>query len=167
VSEEDCNLPIIQQVAAGLTKRGIETRTVTYYPRSGYGSAMAWVADFARRERLTGAVEFHFNAFNKQARGHEVLHWESSVRGVTLAAAILKELDRQFPNQPSRGLKKKHAGDRGALFLSLLHCPSVIAEPFFGDCREDWEIFWSDWGRERLVTAYVDSISNWVEGLTK
>jgi N-acetylmuramoyl-L-alanine amidase len=141
VSEEDYNLEILRAVAVRLEKLGIRTRSVTHYEGSGYSSAMRWLAEKGRREGWTAAVEFHFNAANRKARGHEVLHWEHSTRGIALATMILGSLSHAFPKQPNRGLKPRNHGDRGALFLSRLHCPSVIVEPFFGDQAADWALF--------------------------
>jgi N-acetylmuramoyl-L-alanine amidase len=163
VSEEDYNLEILERVAALLRKAGVKVIPVTYYEGSGYTKAMEWLAAKLKREGATAAVEFHFNATNKKARGHEVLHWKNSVRGVTLAKSLLDSMDHYFPDQPSRGLKPRVSTERGALFCSLLHCPSVISEPFFGDQAADWKLFSSEEGKERLVTAITDGIHNWIQ----
>lgn len=163
ISEEDFNLEIIERVAALLRLAGVDIIVVSYYEGNGYTKAMEWLAAKMLREGVTAAIEFHFNAANKVARGHEVLHWKSSVRGVTLAKELLDSFTHYFPTQPNRGLKPRVHTDRGALFLSLPHCPSVIAEPFFGDCLADWRIFSSEEGKERLVTAYVAGIINWIQ----
>ncbi|MEO5713004.1 MAG: N-acetylmuramoyl-L-alanine amidase, partial [Luteolibacter sp.] len=162
-SEEEYNFKIIGRVGAALTARGYNVKEVTQYEGLGYTAAMKWLASYLLGNQVTAAVEFHFNASAGQARGHEVLHWNESKRGVTLAAALLAAFDQAFPEHPSRGLKPHASGDRGALFLSLTHCPAVIMEPFFGDNAEEWALFSSEAGEERLVNAYVAGIAEWVE----
>lgn len=156
VSEEDYNEVLMQMVAARLTKRGIANYMVMDYPPKGYEEAMLWVARHAKDAGATAVSEFHYNAFDKTKRGHEVLHWQNSKRGVELARCQ-EDAMRFLPN-PSRGLKAKSARDRGALFLSLTHCPATILEPFFGDNKEDWNFFSSDEGLNLLADMITDGI---------
>lgn len=165
VSEEDYNGPLIEMVSARLSKRGVPNFKVMDYPPHGYEAAMMWVADYAKQAGATAALEFHFNAYDGTKRGHEVLHWASSLRGKPFAAHISASLDRQFPWHPARGLKPKSSHDRGALFLSLTHCPAAILEPFFGDERADWEHFSSDEGMADLADAITDGICDWIDSL--
>jgi N-acetylmuramoyl-L-alanine amidase len=160
-SEEEYNFVIIERVASELRRLGYDVIVISYYEGNGYTAAMTWLAEILHAKGATAAIEFHFNASHGSTRGHEFLHWNESVRGVTLAKALCKEFDRSFPEHPSRGLKKKSAKDRGALFLSLTHCPAVIAEPFFGDNSEEWHLFSEDDGIDRLVSAYVRGIQAW------
>lgn len=159
VSEEDFNLPIVHLLQNALLKRGILASVITHYQGNGYTEAMTWLAHRLERDGATGAVELHFNAANGRASGHELLHWELSTRGIQLAAAIDKELTAAFPNHPNRGLKPKSHRDRGALFLSLTHCPAVIVEPFFGDNPREWEFF----SREEQIETYVEALANGIE----
>jgi N-acetylmuramoyl-L-alanine amidase len=163
VSEEDYNLPLIEALCGVLAKRGIRSVVIGEYPPPGYEDAMMWLASKLKRDGVTAAIEFHFNAANKRASGHEVLHWENSVRGVTLAKNLCDSLTHAFPEHPNRGLKPKSHKDRGALFLSLTHCPACIVEPFFGDTPREWELFSSEEGMARLITAYADGIEDWLE----
>jgi N-acetylmuramoyl-L-alanine amidase len=163
VSEEDFNFPIVVAVAAELNRRGIAAGIITNYPGNGYGEAMTWLANYLQAGGFTAAVELHFNAANKTASGHEVLHWEHSTRGVTLAREINTELTRAFPNHPDRGLKPKSYQDRGALFLSLTHCPACIVEPFFGDNPREWEFFSQEVEVANYVEALATGIDLWVE----
>lgn len=161
-SEEDFNFKIIERVAEALRQSGIDGLRVTFYQGNGYTDAMKQLAAQLMEEGATAAVEFHFNAGTGASRGHEFLHWNESSRGVTLAKSLLGAFDQAFPEHPSRGLKPKTAKDRGALFLSLTHCPAVIAEPFFGDTRAEWDLFSSEAGMDQLVAAYVAGISKWI-----
>lgn len=138
ISEEDFNLPLVQLVASNLRALGIRVVVISYYEGNGYTSAMTWLAAELKRLGVTLALEFHFNAYDKTKSGHEVLHWEGSKRGVVLAEYMNDSYSEFFPHLPDRGLKPKSSGDRGALFLSLTHCPSCILEPFFGDNPEEW-----------------------------
>ena len=163
VSEEDYNLPMMQALCGELARRGIRSICIEHYPPAGYQDAMVWLAYELERRGVTAAIEFHFNAANKTASGHEVLHWQNSVRGVTLARCVNESLTVHFPNHPNRGLKPKSHKDRGALFLSLTHCPACIAEPFFGDNPVEWLAFSSDAGLARLVAAYADGIEDFLQ----
>lgn len=162
ISEEDFNLEIIELLKADLESHGIDVVTYTWYEGGGYTSAMEWLAKKLLADKVTAAVEFHFNAQNKTARGHETLHWKSSVRGVTLAKCLNDAIGGEFPDSPDRGLKPKVHTDRGALFLSLTHCPAAIAEPFFGDTLSEWRAFSSAEGKGRLVRAYSKGIRCWI-----
>lgn len=162
-SEEDFNLGMIHQLAAVLMGWGYDVIIISYYEGNGYTAAMNWLAKTLVQKGATVAVEFHFNSSTGKARGHEFLHAENSIRGVTLAKFMLERFNQDFPEHPSRGLKKLSAADRGALFVTRTHCPAVIAEPFFGDNGEEWKTFGSEEGIRRLVTAYAHSIAAWVE----
>ncbi len=163
VSEEEYNLPVIEAVAELLKARGIAVIVIRFYQGNGYQTAMQWLAKRLLDLGVTAALEFHFNAFDREAHGHEVLHWSHSVRGVTLAQAMLDALDFAFPTHLSRGLKPKAATDRGALFLSLTHCPAAILEPFFGDNLEEWNRFDDPDEVRTLEQAYADGIASWIE----
>jgi N-acetylmuramoyl-L-alanine amidase len=163
VSEEDYNLPLIEALCGELARRGINSMVISEYPPPGYEDAMVWLAHHLRKLGVTAAIEFHFNAANKRASGHEVLHWYKSERGVTLAKSLCDALTRTFPEHPNRGLKARTHLDRGALFMSLTHCPACIVEPFFGDTRREWDLFSSEEGMARLITAYADGIEDWLE----
>ena len=160
VSEEEYNTEILTRVAEGLAARGVELVTFFNYQGLSYGSAMRWIAQRLREEKVTLAIEFHFNAANPSVRGFEYLHWHKSTRGVK-AAVRLQEMHRAaFPWQYDRGVEPlgDQAHERGVLFTSLTHCPAVLAEPFFGTNQKDMEYFFSSEGRSALVAHYVRGI---------
>lgn len=159
VSEEDFNLPIVGAVARALRSRGITAEVITFYPGNGYTAAMTWLAHHLQANGFTAAVELHFNAANTRASGHEVLYWEHSTRGIELAREINGELTNAFPMHPRRGLKPLGHTDRGALFVSLTHCPAAIVEPFFGDNPSEWEFF----SRPEQIEVYVAALANGIE----
>lgn len=163
ISEEQYNLPLLLRVAELLEDRGIEIQTFTLYPCYGYEDAMTWLASELVKHECTGAVEFHFNAYDGKAHGHEVLHWDRSKRGISLARCINDQLTAEFPDHTDRGLKPKTYRDRGALFLSLTHCPAAIVESFFGDNPDEWEFFSAPENVEHLAQAISRGIARWVE----
>lgn len=163
VSEEDFNSPLIDRIRTCLMLRGIKVVVIKFYPGSGYTAAMKWLASELQRLGVHAAIEFHFNAFNGAAQGHEFLHWDGSREGVKLAQCLLDAFDDEFPVHASRGLKRLNSQSRGGLFCSLTHCPAVIAEPFFGDNPGEWDFFSDNAkGRNRLVDAYVAGIEAWI-----
>ncbi len=164
ISEEEFNRGQISLVAARLRRAGYKVAVIYDYPADDYYDAMVWLAGHLKKIGATLAVEFHFNAYNGEVRGHEVLHWESSKRGVELARCINESLDNAFPDHPARGMKPRTYKDRGALFMSKTHCPAVIIEPFFGDNQADWDLFSSDDGEELLADAIAAGIHSFTEG---
>lgn len=163
VSEEEFNGPLLAKVQARLARRHIRAIIVDEYPGPTYGAAMRWLAGHLRELEVTAAVEFHFNASEGHtARGHEVIHWEGSKRGITLAQCLHDAFCTRFPQQRSRGIKPRGARSRGALFLALTHCPAAIAEPFFGDNPDDWALFDDIAGNDALADAYAEGIAAWV-----
>jgi len=161
-TERAYNGVIIQRLEKRLKEAGVDCFTVLTYQGSGYGAAMSWLARYLLEQKATAAIEFHFNAADGRASGHETLHWANSVRGVTLAKDIDLALDDEFRGQADRGLKAITRADRGAAFLCLTHCPATIVEPFFGDNSQEWSLFNSPDGIERLVEAYYNGITNWI-----
>lgn len=163
VSEEEYNAFLIEKVAARLRKRGIECIIVDSYEGSNYVEAMRWLAQHLRKAGVTAAIELHFNASEQgTARGHETLYWEHSTKGIALAQSLEAAFTRHQPDQPARGAKPRNARSRGALFLSLTHCPACIAEPFFGDNMAEWSKFDDFEEADRLADAYTDGIADWV-----
>jgi N-acetylmuramoyl-L-alanine amidase len=111
-------------------------------PHDSYPAAMTWVARRLRATNCTLAVELHFNASGTgTATGHEYLFWHNSPNGKRLASELSAAHSAAWPADKNRGIKPKDAGDRGAHFLSKSHCPSVIAEPFFGDNPAQWSVY--------------------------
>lgn len=164
VSEEEYNLPLIEAIESRLIACGVRVVVIPFYEGNSYGEAMRWLAGHLLKLGVTAAIEFHFNASDGKARGHEVLHWKNSVRGVQLASCVLSALDLALPTHASRGLKPKTAVDRGALFLALTHCPVIIAESFFGDNPEEWERFDDIEEVPVLAGAYTNGILRFLEG---
>jgi N-acetylmuramoyl-L-alanine amidase len=139
LSEWRFNDPLADMIVAELVVLGVPSFKLNSYEGKSYGGAMRWVAANLEQKHASLAIELHFNAANGGARGHEWLYWKSSKRSSRLATCLLARYQAAFPEIPMRGIKPKTTGDRGAEFLKLTHCPSVICEPFFGDNKEDWQ----------------------------
>lgn len=161
-SERAFNQTIILALASRLRTAGIEVIPVLRYQGSGYSSAMQWLAHSLLDSGATAAIEFHFNAADGHAAGHEFLYWANSKRGITLAKDLSLAFDAEFTEGTNRGLKPISSADRGAAFLCLTHCPACIVEPFFGDNSQEWNLFNSPAGMDRLVRAYASAITNWI-----
>jgi N-acetylmuramoyl-L-alanine amidase len=140
MSEWKFNDPLADEIVKILGELGVPAFKLNSYEGKSYGGAMRWVAANLEQKHASLAVELHFNAANGVARGHEWLFWSGSKRSSRLATCLLARYQAAFPEIPLRGIKPKTAGDRGAEFLKLTHCPAVICEPFFGDNQEDWKI---------------------------
>jgi len=136
-TEWDYNSSLAEMVASKLDET---TKVYNTYNGSGYGGSMRWLAQKLKKDKVTFAVELHFNAASPSATGHEWLYWHSSVKGRLLARSLRDSMEDAFPTFTSRGIKARQKGSRGAGFLRLTHCPAVIAEPFFGTNTQDWDI---------------------------
>lgn len=137
-SEWDYNKVLASLIASQLRRSEVPCLLVDRYEGRGYGSAMRWLGRHLREVGATRAVELHFNAGG--GRGHEWLHWAGSDGGEAMARRLEQSVATALPELPRRGVKPRGARDRGALFLRRTHCPAVIAEPFFGDSRADWQV---------------------------
>jgi len=101
-------------------------------------------------------ISMHCNAFNKQAHGSEVLYYHTSLNGHAIAEA----LQEKFVNGlgvKDRGTKSKSVEDRGGYLLYHTNAPCVIAEPFFIDNDEEFDLVVNQ-KRDALVQAYAMAI---------
>lgn len=150
------NLPVGREICRLLEEWGHATLLVDDYGEHGsapgaYFRAMASLADYLKRQGVARAVELHYNAYNRIARGHEVLYWKGSRRGEAQATYIENRLST-IAELPKRGTKGK-TGGRGSEFLQGTHCPANIVEPFFGDNKHDWAYAKENWKRIALEIA--------------
>ena len=141
------NGPIATKIARILNARGVEAEVDLY--QSGGGNVARW----------SGAsdllVEFHCNAFNREASGTEVLYAAGSVKGKA-AAQIMQTHLVQALGLPSRGIKSKVRSDRGGYLLMGVSQVALIPEPFFIDNDGDLERARSS----DLVSAYVAAVTH-------
>ena len=89
------------------------------------------------------AVSMHCNAFagvdDAKPSGTETLYYHRSTDGLQLAGKMQVSIVRALGLR-DRGVRKKHAEDRGGCFLAYTRMPSVICEPFFIDNDDDLKI---------------------------
>jgi hypothetical protein len=150
MNEWQWNQFLAREVACELHDRhGLASFIVNDYGPRSYGAAMQWLGRELRGlGNIRLAVELHFNSAAPTATGHEWIHWPGSVHAKLLATELHLAMVRHFPGLRSRGVKTTIAG-RGDGFLKATHCPAVIAEPFFGSNRHDWD----------LVSSRTDSLT--------
>lgn len=102
-------------------------------------------------------VELHFNAFNKPATGHEVLHWGKSKGGKYIAEIMDQAFNDNLQNK-DRGLKPVGVNQRGAYGLSVGKSKSILTEAFFKNQIHDYV----RGGKYRcaLLNSYVQFLEN-------
>ena len=109
----------------------------------------AWGADIS--------MEFHFNASESSARGHEVLYYHGSTGGSVVAHAIDRAFDNHITNR-DRNVKKRGKGQRGSFGLRVGKSKSVILEPFFA--KELKRFVVGGDLRQPMLTAYIEAFQN-------
>lgn len=106
-------------------------------------------------------VSLHFNAHTSaRASGSEVLFWHGSAEGEKLAVMCLGEIIEAL-RLPSRGVKPRRPGERGAHLLQHTAAPCIIAEPFFGTNPHDWNSAVERVGS--LICAYALTIEKYAQ----
>lgn len=160
VSEWNFNRQLGWVIVMNLKERGLEAVLIDRYMQGGYSKAMKYLAASLLSPLLDAAVELHFNsADSPAATGHEWLHWHASVPGRALAQALDARMVKAFPGHKRRGLQPIRQEGRGAQYLSRLHCPAVICEPFFGSNPQDWALAIEH--PDSLAQVIADGISDW------
>lgn len=102
-------------------------------------------------------VSLHCNAYDTKVSGTEVLHYHSSETGKAMAEVLQEHLLFAL-GLNNRGVKPKHSEDRGGFLLRYTKAPCVIAEPFFIDNDEDFDV--AQLRSHRLAEAYVSAIKD-------
>jgi N-acetylmuramoyl-L-alanine amidase len=139
-TERVYNADLAGRMVDRLASAGVEARVIKAYP-----AAMRWLAGELRRLEATCAVELHFNwSHVGAATGHEWLYWGGSEPSRLMARCLNAAMKDAYPWHLARGVKAAGAKDNGAGFLRSMPCPAVIAEPFFGSNRGDWETVAAD-----------------------
>jgi len=155
-SEWDYNSKVAAELKAELDRRGIDSFVIDDYKHDGYSSGIRHCAKLLR-DQATHCIELHFNSATPSAHGAEWIHWHNSSGGKRLAESIQAGFAQTFPTIRDRGIKPRHAGQRGSLFLRLTPCPALVCEPFFGSNEGDCAEFE---GKEAdLALAYAEGIS--------
>ena len=99
-----------------------------------YKNAVEWGA--------SAIIELHFNSFNGNVQGCEVLYNnkkdKADVREKAFAAQLLYRVNEVLGNNYRGSKLRTSKGERGFMNVSqTMKIPSVIIEPFFGD--HDWD----------------------------
>lgn len=157
-NERGLNLEVAGIMSRILDRAGEDCTVISDYAGNGYSAAMRDVAGQVKAVHASLAIELHFNAASPSANGHEWLYWTSSAAGKRLAQAFHDAFAPDFPGIKSRGIKPLSPGDRGAEFVRLTHCPSILAEPFFGTNTNDC----SQITANRLAESYCKAIMNYL-----
>lgn len=142
-----------------LYDEGISSILYDEYEGSSYGSAMRWVARKMAEDKVTVAIELHFNSASPTASGCEMLYYHSSTQGKRLATMLQREVIVEY-NTKNRGIKPMQRFSRGGGFLVKTKCPSVICEPFFGSNEREWRMFSTS--RSLLARVYARGIKNFL-----
>ncbi len=145
VYEYHFNGPLVRQLGDVLLDRGVDA-LIDYYRPTGRN-----VARWNGASKLL--IEFHCNAFNREATGTEVLYAGGYSNG-DLAALIMQEHLVRALGLPDRGTKPKVRADRGGYLLWGVSQLALIPEPFFIDNDADLATARA----VDLVTAYADAI---------
>ena len=165
INEWTYNKKVAEYLKSDLQEYGINSFVVDKYGGTygSYTSAINWLTKHLKEQKASIAVELHFNASdNSKANGMEMLYWNTSRIGLSLAEYLLRGCKKYFPMIKNRGIKKRDTGDRGATFLRKTHCPAVIAEPFFGSCWEpDWTTFSNN--EHILSQALATGLKQWAD----
>ena len=105
-------------------------------------------------------LSFHCNAVeNKLISGSEVLFYDGSIHGATLAEAI--EACHRILGVRTRGIRARRRGDRGGYLLYHTKAPCVIVEPFFisntNDLKQGLKY------QDRLIECYARAINDFAQ----
>ena len=120
----------------------INTTVINSYDGQSYTESMKWLKRTVDPLNADLVCELHFNSYsNTHPKGHEMLHWYSSMKGLIAATNLSDAMKEAFPNNTNRGVKGVKHGMRGAGFLSGPKAPCVIIEPFFGSNPDEWKAF--------------------------
>jgi len=158
ITEWDYNSELAEMIGKELQQ---PYKIYSSYHGGSYVTAMRWLSRKLDEDRVSTAVELHFNAATPKATGHEWLHWHTSEKGRLLARTLRDSFEDSFPQFTSRGIKGRKKGSRGAYFLRATSMPACIAEPFFGTNKEDWELATKN--KKGMASAIAGGISLYTE----
>ena len=167
LSEWDFNRDMVRRIGQTLKRvhgwdLGNEYSIYSRYPCSSYSGAVNYISRKLACDGVTAAVELHFNAATPSAKGHEWLYWHTSRGGKRLATALKDQMEADYPDMKSRGLKPRVSRQRGSAFLRKTKCTAVIAEPFFGSNAGEWRMINNN--RGRLAGVYASALVKFATG---
>lgn len=161
VSEHEYNMGLAHKLQKQLASRGVRSQIIGWYEGNNYAQAMTWLSSEVQRMDAVCAIELHFNASGPGANGHEWLYWHTSDESKALAYSIDVQFVKMLPQLRQRGIKAIRTGERGSMFCRKMHCPSIIAEPFFGTNAEDWSTAQTD--KDTIAAAMATGIAKWMK----
>lgn len=158
ISEFTFNSYLAEIIRGELESTGYKVDLV--FRDTGYG-------DLPRKVNETGAsiaLSLHCNAFDNRAHGSEVLYYNGSENGKSLAEYIQGYVVYTLGTE-NRGVKpcdydyEGKTGDKGGYLLKYTSMPCVIVEPFFIDCDESLHIAQCKF--HELAHAYVCGVRDY------
>ena len=154
-SEYNFNNALIDELIEMLSNSNNEFKKFTRQETSSYTVQQNIMhSDIAKWGNVDYAIEFHFNAAEKDSvNGHEVLYL--SKKGKKLATKLNSMFNKYLSNN-DRGVKKRSSGN-GYGFLKRGNYASIIAEPFFAAHQQQFMIGNSH--RDALLRAYADFLN--------
>lgn len=152
VSEYRFNDPIAHMVADKLAAIDGVEGFVVY---RGLPNALRALPAKINAQRPDLILSLHFNAASFSASGSEMLYCKGSKNGRRFARLLQKEILAALGVR-DRGVKSRVRKDRGGYLLTKTAAPAVIAEPFFGSNRKDWDKAKN--AKNEIADAYVRAI---------
>lgn len=130
-----------------------------------HGGVYGAVKRLVENYKINASLEPHYNAFNRKARGFEILALKGDKLSIKFALMCIELFESKYPNRKKRhgdGVKLISYGDRGYNNLVAAKRAGVkvalLSELFFGDNPNDWldpkeqAAFW----REALDINHID-----------
>lgn len=159
-SEWKYNSKVAKALKKELTYRGIDSKVYSSYEGKTYREAMDFIKSKLKEDGADLALELHFNAYTGRAKGCSMLYNNPNSKSKRLAEELQFWVLTDF-DTIDRGTKGLNKGDRGLLFAENDYIPTVLCEPFFGDNRQDCELF-SDY--RLLASSYASGIEEFLVG---
>lgn len=145
---------VAEAAAVLLSEDGYRVHVIYRNGQLGYAAAMREHGRTASKLGLDLALELHFNAYNGEATGAEIIVASQSSAD-TLGKAFVESTETFYPDRVLRsgGIKVQTSG-RGHLFNANQRCVSGIYEPCFGDHAE-WYEYAEDVDKEATYVADI------------
>ena len=152
------NASVGEALHKSLKKKGIASHLYCYLEGSTYSAAMRHLSRLLKEDKVTLALELHFNSYNRAARGSETWYRTGEQKSAKLACFLQKAVVNAY-GSIDRGIKAARRKDRGYSFLSTGDIPQALCEPFFGDNEQDYLLFSKP---EELGQPLADGIENFL-----
>ena len=126
------------------------------------GGVSGAVKRLVKNYKINASLEPHYNAFNRKAKGFEILVLKGDKLSEKYAKMFLDAFADKYPERANRGIKRIGYGGRG--YNNLVAAKragakiALLSEMFFGDNINDWlepieqGTFW----RDQLAVSDID-----------